>query len=60
MGILINSNTKAPNTLKLASSIATFLFEQECGECRNYMKESEITQLKKVQRMLVRVANRAK
>lgn len=32
MGIFINSNTELKATLKLYNQIATYLFEEECGE----------------------------
>lgn len=58
MGISItNNNSKMPQALRLASAIASFLFEQEYGECR-LMKTSEIEALRKAQRAIARASAR--
>lgn len=58
MGIKVtNPKTKIPRALKLASTITSYLFEEECGECR-YMRESEKEALRKAQNALIRASNR--
>lgn len=58
MGIRVtNSKTKMPRALKLASSIASYLFEEEYEECK-YMKDSEREVLRKASNALVRASNR--
>ncbi len=58
MGIKVtNSKSKMPRALKLASSIISYLFEEEYEECR-YMKASEIEALRKAQKALIRASNR--
>ena len=58
MSITISrKNTKTPEAVKLASKIASYLFEQECGEMK-YMKDSEKELLRKANRMLLRVDKR--
>ncbi len=58
MGIKVtNSKSKMPRALKLASSIISYLFEEEYEECR-YMKASEIEALRKAQKALIRTSNR--
>ena len=39
MGITIKSNTTAKATLKLRNQIASYLFEQECGELKGVSKQ---------------------
>lgn len=58
MGIRItNPKSKMPKALKLASAIASYLFEEECEECK-YMRASEIEALRKAQRALSRASDR--
>lgn len=58
MGIRVTiPKTKTPEAMKLASHIASYLFEQQCQELK-YMKASEIETLKKAGRMLQRVSAR--
>lgn len=58
MGIkVINDKSKMPRALKLASAIASYLFEEEYEECK-YMRASEIEALRKAQRALIRASNR--
>ena len=58
MSITISrKNTKMPEAVKLASKIASYLFEQEYGEMK-YMKDSEKELLRKANRMLLRVDKR--
>lgn len=58
MGINItNCKSKMPGALKLASAIASYLFEEQCGECK-YMKASEIEAIRKAQVALIRASNR--
>lgn len=59
MAVRIVQNTKIPKGLALAAQIATYLFEQECGECR-YFKQSEYNNIEKALRTLQRVAKREK
>ena len=48
-----NPNAKCPQGYKLMSKIASYLFEQECGELRN-MSKSEIETLRKACKILQR------
>ena len=58
MGIRVtNPKSKMPRALKLASAIASYLFEEEYEECR-HMRESEKEALRKAQNALIRVSNR--
>lgn len=58
MGIrMTNSKTKMPRALKLASTIASYLFEEEYEECK-YMKGSEKEALTRAQKALIRASNR--
>lgn len=59
MGIRIIQRTSTPKALALAARIASYLFEEEYGECER-MKKSEVENLHKVTRMLQRVAKREK
>lgn len=59
MSIRIIQRTSTPRALALAARIASYLFEEECGECKR-MKKSEVESLHKVTRMLQRVAKREK
>lgn len=46
MGIHVQvPGNKMPEGLKLANKIASYLFEQECGECKS-MEKSELEALK--------------
>lgn len=53
MGITIKSagKTKMPRAYRLASQIASYLFEEENGECR-YMEASEIEAIKKANKAI--------
>lgn len=58
MGIKITNNkSKMPRALKLASSIVSYLFEEECGECK-FMKASEVEALRKAAKALGRASDR--
>lgn len=58
MGITITNNkSKMPRALKLASAISSYLFEEECRECK-YLKSSEIESIKKALRTLCRASAR--
>lgn len=58
MGIQVtNKQSKMPKGLKLASSILSYLFEEQYGECE-YMKESEKGALRKAISALTRTSNR--
>lgn len=59
MSIRIIQKTRTPKALALASRIASYLFEEQYGECE-CMKKSEVENLHKVTRMLQRVAKREK
>ena len=59
MSIRIIQRTSTPRALTLAAKIASYLFEEEYGECSR-MKKCEIENLQKVTRMLQRIANRNK
>lgn len=52
-----NPKSKMPRALKLASSILSYLFEEEYEECK-YMRESEKESLRKASRALQRAAHR--
>lgn len=59
MGIRIRNNkSKMPRALKLAGSIASYLFEEQYEECK-YMKASEIEVLRKAGNALIRASNRS-
>ena len=47
-----------PEALRLASHIASYLFEQEYGECK-YMKPSEVEALRKAQNAIGRASKRS-
>lgn len=53
MGIRINGKTSMPQGMKLASKIATYLFEQECGELSR-MSKADIEVLRSAVRVLTR------
>ena len=54
MGIRITKqNAKCPQGNKLASMIVSYLFEQECGECKNFSK-SEIKEIRRAAEILMR------
>lgn len=55
---ITNSKSKMPRAVKLASSISSYLFEEEYGECK-YMKPSEIEALRKACNALGRASNRS-
>lgn len=58
MGIKITNNkSKMPRALKLASSITSYLFEEQYEECK-YMRASEIEALRKASNALIRASNR--
>ena len=58
MGIRVtNPKSKMPRALKLASAIASYLFEEEYGECE-HMRDSEKAALRKAQNALIRASNR--
>ena len=58
MGIRVtNPKSKMPRALKLASAIASYLFEEEYEECR-HMRENEKEALRKAQNALIRASNR--
>lgn len=52
-----NSKSKMPKSLRLASYISSFLFEEQFGECK-YLKESTIKNLRTVRNSLLRAANK--
>ena len=52
------SKSKMPRASKLISSISSYLFEEEFGECR-FMKDTEKESLKKAIRALSRAQSRA-
>jgi hypothetical protein len=54
MGIFINSNTDLKATLKLYNQIATYLFEEECGEILK-MNKSQLQTLIKAKDALHKV-----
>lgn len=59
MGIKITNNkSKMPRALRLASSISSYLFEEQYREC-DYMLKSEIEALKKASNALIRASNRS-
>lgn len=55
---ITNPKSKMPRALKLASSITSYLFEEEYRECE-YMKPSEIEALRKACNALGRASNRS-
>ena len=58
MGIRVtNSKSKMPRALKLASAIASYLFEEEYQEMQ-YMRPSEIEAVRKASKALIRASNR--
>lgn len=58
MAIKLKSpGSKMPKALKLLSSISSFLFEEECGECE-LMKSSEVEALKKAAKAISKAHNR--
>ena len=58
MGIRVtNSKSKMPRALKLASAIASYLFEEEYQEMQ-YMRPSEIEVVRKASKALIRASNR--
>lgn len=61
MGIKVtDGKSKTPETLKLASKISSYLFEQRYGEIEKYMKDSEIKAIEKCRDILFKVSNRSK
>ena len=59
MSITISTNTKAKATLKLYNQLASYMFEQECGELK-YANQSNIKTLRAAQKALSMIINRAK
>lgn len=59
MSIRIIQKTSTPRALALAAHIASYLFEEEFGECSR-MKRCEVDNLHKITRMLQRIAKRNK
>ena len=58
MGIKMTSpSSKIPAGVKVANVIASYLFEQQCGELK-YFKESEEETLRKALRTIGIVSNR--
>ena len=54
MGISVTyKNAKCPKGYKLASNIASYLFEEECGELRNF-SDAEIEAIRKASKILAR------
>lgn len=54
---ITNNKSKMPRALKLASAIASYLFEEEYRECE-YMKDNELEVLRKAQNVLVKASNK--
>lgn len=52
-----NSKSKMPKSLRLASYISTFLFEEQYGEC-SYLNDSTIKNLERVRNALLRAASK--
>lgn len=59
MGISVTTKTKAKASLKLANSIRTYLFEQECNELRS-CSAVEINKLREALSVLVNIVNKNK
>lgn len=59
MSIRIIQKTSTPRALALAAKIASYLFEEEYGECSR-MKKTEIETLHRATRVLQRVSSRNK
>ena len=54
---LKSSSSKMPKALKLLNSISSFLFEEECGECK-FMKEGELKALRKAAEIISKAHTR--
>ena len=59
MSITISTNSKAKATLKLYNQLASYMFEEECGELK-YANQSNIKALKTAQKVLSMIISRAK
>ena len=53
----INSKSKLPKALRLASYISSFLFEEKYGECE-YLKKTTIKNLEAIRNSLLKAANK--
>lgn len=58
MGIHVTiPSTRLPESVKLASKIATFCFEQECGELE-YYTDAQKKKIRDAQAVLMKVASK--
>lgn len=57
MGITVHQKTKCPESLKLANTVASFLFEQECGELK-YFTEAQKKHIQNACKALYKVSSK--